>query len=151
MILQALSDYYGKLSEKGEISPEGWAPAKISYALVIDEEGGLVDVMPTVKEERRGKKTVLFPSSFELPQAVTRSSGIKANFLWDSSTYLLGIDTKGNSLRTRDCFEGCKKLHLSLLGHTDSGAAKAVCNFFLDWLPEKRENTPRFRIIWKGY
>ena len=150
MILQALSDYYGKLSEKGEISPEGWAPAKISYALVIDEEGGLVDVMPTVKEERRGKKTVLSPSSFELPQAVTRSSGIKANFLWDSSTYLLGIDTKGNSLRTRDCFEDCKKLHLSLLRHTDSGAAKAVCNFFLDWLPEKAGNHPALQGYLEG-
>ncbi len=142
MILQALSDYYGKLSEKGEISPEGWAPAKITYALVIDEEGRLVDVTPTVKEEQRGKKTVLVPCGFQLPQAVTRSSGIKANFLWDSSTYLLGIDTKGNSLRTRDCFDACKKLHLSLLAHADSRAAKAVCNFFLDWLPEKAENHP---------
>lgn len=142
MILQALADYYQKLSEKGEISPEGWSPAKISYALVIDKEGGLIDVMPTLKEEQRGQKSVLVPSSFQLPQAVTRSSGIKANFLWDSSTYFLGIDSKGNRLRARDCFDASKKLHLSLLYHTDSEAARAVCNFFLDWLPEKAWNHP---------
>lgn len=142
MILQALTEYYNKLSEKGEISPEGWAPAKISYALVIDAEGRLINVMPTIKEEQRGKKTVWVPRSFQLPQAVTRSSGIKANFLWDSSTYLLGIDSKGNKLRTRDCFKACKELHLSLLEHTDSQAAQAVCNFFLDWLPEKAANHP---------
>lgn len=142
MILEALADYYQKLSEKGEISPEGWAPVKIFYALVIDKEGGLIDVMPTLEEERRGQKSVLVPYSFQLPQAVTRSSGIKANFLWDSASYLLGIDSKGNKLRTRDCFDASKELHLSLLYHTDSKAAKAVCNFFLDWLPEKAMNHP---------
>ena len=45
MILQALTDYYKTLADKGQISPPGWAQVKISYALCIDDSGVLEQVI----------------------------------------------------------------------------------------------------------
>ena len=95
MILQALTRYYEDLLAQGKIDAPGWAPAKISYALYLDENGELIQVVPTMEEVPKGKKTVLQPQSKPLPAAVKRTVGIAANFLWDNSSYLLGIDQKG--------------------------------------------------------
>ena len=61
MILQALTRYYEDLLAQGKIDAPGWAPAKISYALYLDENGELIQVVPTMEEVPKGKKTVLHP------------------------------------------------------------------------------------------
>ena len=39
MILQALTEYYQALRERGEITPPGWSRVKVSFALCIDADG----------------------------------------------------------------------------------------------------------------
>ena len=56
MILQALTQYYEDLLARGEIAAPGWAPAKISYALCLDEDGQLTQVVPTKEDVKKGKK-----------------------------------------------------------------------------------------------
>ena len=46
MILQALVDYYEALAAKGKVAKPGWGMAKISYALNIDAQGDLLNVIP---------------------------------------------------------------------------------------------------------
>ena len=41
MILQALTDYYRVLEQAGKIDAPGWAPVKVSYALLLSENGTL--------------------------------------------------------------------------------------------------------------
>ena len=41
MILQALTKLYEDLADQGKQAREGWANAKISYALCIDRDGKL--------------------------------------------------------------------------------------------------------------
>ena len=101
MILQALTRYYEDLLSRGEIAAPGWAPAKISLALYINENGELTQIVPTMDEVSKGKKTVLQPQSKPLPAPVKRASNIASNFLWDNSSYLLGIDQKGKPERSR--------------------------------------------------
>ena len=50
MILQALTRYYEDLLSRGEIAAPGWAPAKISLALYINENGELTQIVPTMVE-----------------------------------------------------------------------------------------------------
>lgn len=50
MILQALTRYYEDLLAQGKIDAPGWAPAKISFALYLDENGGLTQVVPTMED-----------------------------------------------------------------------------------------------------
>ena len=135
MILQSLVEYYEALEKKGEITRPGWCKAKISFALDISETGVLLRVLPLKIEKQRGKKTVMEPQQMEVPEMVTRSSGVSANFLCDNSGYFLGIDNKGKPKRSEECFAAAKKKHLQVLENAKGTAARAVCGFFESWDP----------------
>ena len=142
MILQALTRYYEDLLSRGEIAAPGWSPAKISYALCLNGAGDLEQVIPTMEEVTKGKKTVLQPQTFSLPAAVKRTVGIGANFLWDNSSYLLGVDQKGKPERSRDCFAAAAQKHHAVLDGVDSPMARAILTFFDTWQPEHAPEHP---------
>lgn len=144
MILQALTQYYEDLLARGEIAAPGWAPAKISYALCLDEDGQLTQVVPTMEEVPKGKKTVLQPLVFPLPAAEKRTVGVVSNFLWDNSSYLLGVDQKGKPARSRECFAAAAARHHAVLDGVDSPAARAILRFFDSWQPENAAQCPAF-------
>lgn len=142
MILQALTRYYEDLLSRGEIAAPGWAPAKISFALCLNENGALTQIVPTMDEVSKGKKTVFQPQLITLPAAVKRTVSIAANFLWDNSAYLLGIDQKGDPERSLKCFAAAAKLHLAVLDSVDSPNARAILAFFDTWKPEHAAEHP---------
>ena len=140
--MQALTRYYEDLLSRGEIAAPGWSPAKISYALCLNGAGDLEQVIPTMEEVTKGKKTVLQPQTFSLPAAVKRTVGIGANFLWDNSSYLLGVDQKGKPERSRDCFAAAAQKHHAVLDGVDSPIARAILTFFDTWQPEHAAEHP---------
>ena len=142
MILQALTDYYRVLEQAGKIDAPGWAPVKVSYALLLSENGTLEQVLDIQTEQPRGKKMVSAPQILSLPAPVKRTVGVAANFLCDNAGYLLGIDSKGKPQRTRECFEASRSLHEQLLAGVDSPAARAVAAFFRSWDPETAREHP---------
>lgn len=142
MILQALVKYYQDMAAKGKIAEYGWGPAKISYALELDEEGDLLQVISVKEESKNEKKKALVPQNIILPAAVKRSSGVAPNFLWDNSAYILGIDAKGNAERAKNCFEACKELHKRLLQDVDVPEAKVLLRFFEKWNPDFAKDHP---------
>ena len=149
MILQALADHYEILVRQEKLDRPGWSKAKISYALSINDLGELEQVS-TLKEIReQGKKALLVPRLMALPAPVKRSSGIASNFLWDNSTYLLGVDDKGKPQRSIDCFLACKALHHQLLDGVDSPAAKALLAFFDHWDPLAAPEYPALQEDWE--
>ena len=142
MILQALTRYYEDLLSRGEIAAPGWAPAKISFALCLNENGELTQIVPTMDEVSKGKKTVFQPQLITLPAAVKRTVSIAANFLWDNSAYLLGIDQKGDPERSLKCFAAAAKLHHAVLDSVDSPNVRAILAFFDTWKPEHAAEHP---------
>ena len=142
MILQALTRYYDDLLSRGEIAAPGWAPAKISLALYINENGELTQIVPTMDEVSKGKKTIFQPQLITLPAAVKRTVSIAANFLWDNSAYLLGIDQKGDPERSLKCFAAAAKLHHAVLDSVDSPNGRAILAFFDTWKPEHAAEHP---------
>ena len=143
MILQALAQYYEDLAKKGKIARPGWAKTKISYALCINENGELEQVVPLL-EAAEGKKPQ--PQQFDLPAPVGRSSTkTVSNFLWDHSGYLLGVDAKRNPERSVKCFDASKQIHHLLLDDVDSLAAKSILAFFDAWDPSKAREHPALR------
>ena len=149
MILQALTQLYEDLTARGDISRHGWSIAKISYALCLDENGNLLQVIPQFDGGQVGNKTVLRPKKMELPAAVTRAAGVLPNFLWDNSSYLLGVDEKGKPERSLECFYACSDLHHKLLDKVDSPAAKAILLFFDTWQPAQAEHCPALTDCWE--
>ena len=148
MILQALTQLYEDLVGRGEISRPGWSKAKISYALCLAADGSLIQVIPQFEEEQAGKKTVLRPQKILLPAAVKRTAGVQPNFLWDNSSYLLGVDGKGKPERSLECFRACAKLHHDLLDGVDSAVAKAILAFFDNWQPAQAARHPALTACW---
>lgn len=149
MILQALTSLYEALAPKGEVPKEGWSREKISFALGIDENGDLLRITPLFKpgDMPKGKKKEE-PQEMTVPAAVKRTSGAAANFLWDNSSYILGVslkkgedDAEREKRRNKDikCFEACRELHHSMLDGMEYPAAKAVLNFLDKWEPQKAE------------
>lgn len=150
MILQALTQLFEDLAARGEISRPGWSPAKISYALCLNSAGELVQVVPQLEETQSGSKTVLLPRKMELPSPVTRTGhSIRANFLWDNSGYILGVDNKGKPERSAACFRSCAQLHHELLDDVDTPAAKALLAYFDTWEPERARGHPVLSDCWE--
>ena len=148
MILQALTQLFEDLVQQGKIARPGWSPAKISYALCLDENGNLESVVPTLREVPVKNKTQLLPTPMELPSGATRSSGIVPIFLWDSSTYILGVDAKPKPERSEKCFKACAEFHHQLLDDVNSPIAAALLSFFDQWNPKEARNHPALAGCW---
>ena len=149
MILQALVNHYENLEKQGKVDQEGWCKAKVSYAVNLSRDGEILGILSLKIEEQRGKKKVWVPRQIKVPEMVTRSSGVSANFLCDNSKYILGIDAEGTNQRVRDCFEAAKEKHLSLLRETEGEMAEAVRNFFETWDPEKASECAEIEERWE--
>ena len=145
MILQSLVRYYGILAAQGKVPKPGYCMAKTSFALNLSRNGELLGILPLKKTVRRGKKEVEVPQEKEVPELATRSVNVCANFLCDSSSYLLGLDKKGKPERTLRCFEASRELHRAVLSGAESPAARAVLGFFESWRPEKAAEHPAVR------
>ena len=148
MILQALVQHYERLAEEGNVDREGWCRAKVSYAINLSKDGEVMGILFLKEEKEQGKKRVWLPQQIKVPQMVTRSSGIAANFLCDNSKYMLGIDEEGANQRVMNCFEAAKERHLSLLKDTEGEMAQAVRRFFETWDPEKAEECAEIKENW---
>ncbi len=149
MILQALTQYYEDLLRLGKINRPGWSKQKLNYSLLLSEEGELLQLLHLQQEVQRGNKTVLGPQEMWVPSPVKRSSGIRPNFLCDTSSYLLGVDGKGKADRSIDCFAASKALHLQLLKEVDSPIARAIVRFFEHWDPSQAASHPALQEDWE--
>ena len=149
MILQALTQYYEDLLRLGKINRPGWSKQKLNYSLLLSEEGELLQLLHLQQEVQRGNKTVLGPQEMWVPSPVKRSSGIRPNFLCDTSSYLLGVDGKGKADRSIDCFAASKALHLQLLKEVDSPVARAIVRFFEHWDPSQAASHPVLQEDWE--
>lgn len=149
MILQALVKHYENLAEDEKVSREGWCKGKVSYGINLSRDGEVKNIISLKRLELRGKKEIEVPSSLQVPEMVTRSSGVSANFLCDNSKYMLGIDAEGTNKRVQDCFKAAKEKHLSVLKDVEGEMAQAVRLFFENWNPEKAEEFQEINANWE--
>lgn len=147
MILQALKEYYERLAEEGKVSTPGWCQAKVSYAIELRADGDIKAIFDLREEKGEGKKKRWEPKVLRVPEMVTRSSGVSANFLCDNAKYLLGIDADPADKRVQDCFLAAKKKHLEILKGADSMMARAVCAYLRNGIRRKQK---KIRQFWKN-
>ncbi|GHV62034.1 type I-C CRISPR-associated protein Cas8c/Csd1 [Spirochaetia bacterium] len=131
MILQALKGYYDRKAADpaSGIAPDGWEVKEISFVVVLNEKGSLLQIEDTREGEgikKRGR-------AFLVPQGVKKTSGVAANLLWDVAGYVFGIlDVEG--LKEED-----KKRKLSRL--PDQKKA------FIERIQNELPNTPRKKAL----
>lgn len=146
MILTALNNYYDRLVARGDsqIAPYGFSQEKISYALVLNSEGELLQVKSLM--DTSGKKPV--PSIRQVPQPSKRSVNIDPCFLWDKSSYVLGLTNSEESKvieRAKLTHEAFKSYHQQWLSGSDDEGLCALLAFLAAWDAEdpiQREKIP---------
>ncbi len=140
MILQSLNQFYERLAEDPdiEIAPYGYSSQKISFCIVINKKGDLIQFSDIRREA--GKRLVAQEIQV-CGGAKPSGSGLNPCFLWDNTSYLLGYkadDPKPE--RTRESFEASRDYHLSLEQEINHPSYSAVCNFLKSWNPELSVN-----------
>ncbi|MDD8024528.1 MAG: type I-C CRISPR-associated protein Cas8c/Csd1 [Paracoccaceae bacterium] len=69
--------------------PFGYSTEKIGFCLVLDLDGSVAEVIDLRDADKKRS-----PRMLEVPQAVKRTVGIAPNFLWDKSSYVLGVTSQ---------------------------------------------------------
>lgn len=87
MILKALAEYYERLlsDPNCKIAPPGFEKKAIPFLIVINRDGKFLNIRDTRRGEGRKKKA----REFIVPKGEKKTSGIKANLLWDNPQYVL--------------------------------------------------------------
>lgn len=97
MILQALVDYYDRRcahSDPGRRLPRyGLEDKPIPFVIEIDQEGRVIQLRDTRRLE--GKQKIA--QTFLVPRGEKKTSGVKANLLWDSAEYAIGLPRERKS------------------------------------------------------
>lgn len=134
MILQRLYDYYERMrtDPTSDIPKPGYAPQQISFVVVLDREGTLVQVQDLRDTSQNSPR----PVSLMVPEATIRAVNVAANFLWDNTGYVFGADGKGKPERTAKTFSAFKELQHQLGDTLDDSGMQAVLRFLDTWDPE---------------
>ncbi len=148
MILQSLYNYYQILLDDPEVdvAPPGYSAENVSFALNISQDGELLDIVPLVSKSYDGKKER--ERNFRrmvVPEQVKRSgTNPKPNFLWDNSTFLLGISKKDldDPQYSLKRFESFRQHNVELLAKVNSTAASAVISFLQKHNPQTAREHP---------
>jgi CRISPR-associated protein Csd1 len=139
LIINALYELYCRLRDDPnvEIDIPGMSKAKVSYELVISQDGELKGV----NDLRRQEKNKFYPVEMMVPQQNKRAMGDYPYLLCDKAEYLLGlIEEGGDPNRTERRFEASKGLHEEALGNIPE--ATPVLEFLRKWNPKQAENHP---------
>lgn len=132
MILQSLNDYYRRKCDDPDPAQRlpafGLEQKEIPFVLEITTEGELVQLMDTRTLNERKKKVAQI---FRVPQGAKKTSGIAANLLWDTLEYVLGVATKGNSVRVAEQHK-LFKAHIEALPQSarDDTGIQAILKFY---------------------
>ncbi|AGI32649.2 TPA: type I-C CRISPR-associated protein Cas8c/Csd1 [Mannheimia haemolytica] len=144
-MITALTRYYyrlaaqeDRLTGEAKVPSYGFSEEKIGWVLELDSKGNLVNVISNLTEDKKPK-----PKLMSVPRPEKRTSGIKPNFLWDKTAYVLGIESNPDKATAKDqpinfaekTFEAFKQYHLDLLADSNDEGLMAIRNFLQQWQP----------------
>ncbi len=141
-VLQELARLYERLRKQGNAPPPGYSREKIGGEVVLDAEGNVLAINDL---RSAGEKGRLQPREEAVPAAFKRTSGIKANRLWDKTSYALGVtaaeDDDKNPVpdindKTRKEHRAFVESHEALLAGTNDAGLGALLGFMRAWRPE---------------
>jgi CRISPR-associated protein Csd1 len=128
-VLSALAKAYERLPNA---PPFGFSSEKIGFVISLNEDGSVASV--TDLREGEGKKAR--PRLMLVPQPVKRTAGIAPNFLWDKTSYVLGV-TAGEGRRTAEEHAAFLQMHLEAIGDQQDAGLRAFALFLQSWSPEQ--------------
>ncbi len=151
MILQSLNELYYRLLDDPDagIAMPGYSPVNVSYAIVLNKTGELIDIHPLFRQQ--GKKIV--PIEMMVPERAKRASGVNANLLCDNVSYVLGFSKnkdKTGFIITKSKFDAFQYANLKLLEGIYGNRAESAVQFLKKWDPDMGINHPAIQRSIEG-
>lgn len=134
-ILASLNRAYERLAERKEVPPFGYSSEKIGFVISLNEDGS---VAGTPSDLRQGTGKKLVTPMMAVPQPGKRTSGVAPNFLWDKTSYVLGV-TAGEGKRLTEEHAAFVARHQRALATTDDPGLRALLAFLQSWTPDRFE------------
>ena len=131
-VLEALSNAYERLADRGDVPPFGYSNEKIGFLIALAEDGAPVGPPIDLREEegkRRIAPLMAVPASFKRPGVTPRSF-----FLWDNSAFALGV-TASESKDAAARLAAFRERHLKELANTNDLGLLALLRFVMTWTP----------------
>jgi CRISPR-associated protein Csd1 len=109
----------------------GYSMEKIGFLVSLNVDGSPAGPPIDLREGEGKKKTA---RAMLVPQPAKRTSGVAPNFLWDKTSYALGV-TAGEGKRTTREHEAFAETHSRLLDDTSDEGLRALLRFLESWSP----------------
>lgn len=153
-VLAELARLYERLREQGKAPAPGYSMEKIGGELVLDAKGHVLAIRDLRVPAENGRPQ---PRVMAVPAAFKRTSGTKANTLWDKTSYSLGLtllkDEKGKPQlgddglpqplrddKTAKEHAAFVASHEEMLADTTDPGLQALLAFVRGWRPEQFED-----------
>lgn len=147
-LLGALKARQDRIAGQGDAPPQGFAPAKIYFTVVLSEAGDVV----TVEQEPRDAKAKRLLKQPLAPQVPKRTVKVVSGTFWDKTSYVFGrtvVDASAPPERQARDAARCtaehaafKARHEALLASTDDAGCRALLTFLRNWDPARYEALP---------
>ena len=127
-ILAALAKAYDRLPDA---PPFGYSQQKIGYMIALHADGTVAQA-PISLTIPDGKKQIV--PLMAVPAPAKRTAGVAPNFLWDKTSYVLGV-TASAGKRTAEEHAAFVKQHVDAIAGSDDPGLLALQAFLLSWTP----------------
>lgn len=138
-ILASLAKAYERIKDA---PPFGYSTEKIGFVISLSEDGAVASVIDLRSEDKKR-----LPRLMQVPQPVKRTVGIEPNFLWDKTSYVLGVTAESyDELDEKKRNKKVERLanehaafanrHLDALAGNDDPGLTALRLFLQSWRPE---------------
>lgn len=128
-ILASLVRAYDRLPDAPAF---GYSSQNIGVIVGLGEDGSVA----SVTDWRMGDGKKHKPRPMLVPQPVKRTAGIAPNFLWDKTSYVLGV-TAGEGKRTAEEHAAFKERHEKELAGAEDASLRALLLFLQRWTPDQ--------------
>lgn len=146
-ILRSLVEAYDRMDG---VPGFGYSPERISFLISLNDDGTVSEIVDC--RDFEGKKAK--PREMMVPQAVKRTAGVAPNFLWDKTSYVLGVNAPKVAAGDRELSEeelaqiekdaardmaqhiAFVEYHVTALAETEDPGLKALKAFLEGWRPE---------------
>jgi CRISPR-associated protein Csd1 len=131
--LASLVRAYDRMAAYGKVPAYGYSQERISFLIPLHPDGTVAHQPIDLRQGEGKKKTAPLMA---VPQPTKRTSGVKPNFLWDKTAYVLGV-TAGEGKRTSREHDAFVVAHREWLGSLSDEGLQAILRFLDKWSPDR--------------
>lgn len=135
-IFSSLNRAYERLLAEKQVPTFGLSTEKIGFVIPLNPDGTPAGKPRDIRDTSQKKP---IPRMMVVPQPAKRASGISPNFLWDKTSYVLGISA-GEGKRLDREHQAFVDYHQTALNETQDEGLKALLKFLDLWKAEMFES-----------